>query len=155
MAKLICSERYCAHRNVLSGECEYTEPIYVDEFFDTGFDDMACFSPISRNPEYSAEYWQACKDDKTGELFRRKRHGKRCEANGVVFYVERPLPDREYWYDPALNIDCTEEKSGLKFPLFRLFDVKGLKAILDISKTGTPVMELPEREETEEEKQGE
>ena len=150
MVRLFCEERYCIHRNILTGECEYSNPIYVDDFYEYGSEDTPCFESVSDLPEYKSEYWQACKSNTTGYHFKRKRYGKRCEENGVVFYTELPLPAREYWPDMKLEIECTEEKTGLKFTLYQLYDEKSLAAIREIRNKAALVAELPEYEELEE-----
>ena len=155
MARLICDELYCIHRDVLTGVCGYQGDINTGDFLEYGSEETPCFGSVASLPDYKTEYWQACHINRTGTEFKRKRYGKRVEEKGIVFFTERPLPNREHWNNAELKISCTEEKTGLAFPLHRLYDEKGFAAIREIAEKRPRVMDLLGYEETEEAKEDE
>ena len=149
MAVLMCDERKCIHRDVLTGECKFTNPIYVGDFYEYSGEDAPCFENVLNTPEYNAEFWTANRQTGTGLEYREKKRGKCCAVKGVVFFVCDPLPPFEYWPETK-DIQCTEAETGLAFPLHRLFDEAGLAAIRKIKEKRLPVMELPEYDKMKE-----
>lgn len=148
--RLFCDANECRYRDAITGVCTFEGDVNVWDFYEFDSEDWPCFASVLYLPEYQSEFWIACRVNGAGIEYRQKKHGKRCEANGVVFYVHEPLPSPERWPE-AKDIECTEEETGMKFPLNRLFDEAGLAAIRNIIEIRLPVMELPECDELEEE----
>lgn len=143
MAVLMCDEKRCIYRNVLTGECGSTDPIYAGDFYEYDSEDLPCFGNVLKTPEYQTEFWIANRDRKTGREWREKKRGKQCYVNGIVFFVCDPLPSPEYWPE-AKDITGTEVITGMAFPMYRIFDEAGLAAIKRTIAGRIPVMELPE-----------
>ena len=91
--------------------------------------------PIKR---FDKEYWIACKDKDTGEMFRVKRYGRRVIVNGWTFYESR-------------GRIFTEAVTGKAVPVrSRLEDIPSDAIYRAISDCPYDLMSLPIREDDDE-----
>lgn len=147
--RLHCDANECRHRDAITGVCGYDGDMSTWSFYELDTEDLPCFESVLKLPEYQESFWIANRLSKTGVEFRQKKHGKQCMVNGIMFYVCEPLPSPERWPE-AKDIQCTEAKTGMSFPLHRLYDEAGLAAIRRVISIRPPVKELPEYEELKE-----